>query len=138
MSPRATLGYVGGQPLNLTDDGWLITGDLVERAGERIFFRGRADDIINVGGAKVRPEEVEDMLRSLAIVKEARVFGRPNPIVGALVCADIVLSEDVTEQDARGAILRFASDRMDRHKVPRILNFVSEMPVNASGKKIRR
>lgn len=138
VSPRSTFGYVGGQRLSLTDDGWLVTGDLVEREGDRVFFCGRADDMINVGGAKVRPEEVENTLRTLPIVKEVRVFGKPNPIVGALVCADVLLSDNVTEQDARSAILRFASDRLDRHKVPRILNFVSEMPVNASGKKVRQ
>jgi acyl-coenzyme A synthetase/AMP-(fatty) acid ligase len=138
VSPRATLGYVGGQPLNLTEDAWLITGDLVEREGDRVFFCGRADDMINVGGAKVMPEEVENALRTLPFVKEIRVFGRPNPIVGALVWADIVLSENMAEQEARSAILQFASSRLERHKVPRVLNFVAQIPVNASGKKTRR
>lgn len=138
VSPRAAFGYVGGQPLSLSEDGWLVTGDLVEQEGDRVFFCGRVDDMINVGGAKVMPEEVENVLRTLPIVKEVRVFGRPNPIVGALVCADVLLSKNVTEQDARTAILRFASERLDRYKVPRVLNFVTEMPMNASGKKVRR
>ncbi len=138
VSPRATLGYVGGQSLNITEDGWLITGDLVKREADRVLFCGRADDMINVGGAKVMPEEVENALRTLPFVEEIRVFGRPNPIVGALVCADIVLNANMTEPEARGAILRFASERLERHKVPRVLNFVAQMPVNASGKKTRR
>jgi acyl-coenzyme A synthetase/AMP-(fatty) acid ligase len=136
ISPRAMSGYADDRRPPLSDDGWLMTGDLVELRADRVHFCGRVDAMINVGGAKVIPEEVERVLMELPFVREVRVFGKANPIVGALVNADIVLADE-SIADPRSAILRHASARLDSHKVPRVLNFVSAIAVNASGKKTR-
>ena len=80
-------------PALADDDGFVDTGDMVERRGDRLFFVGRRGGIINVGGAKVHPEEVEAALNAHAAVRASRVFARKNPITGALVVADVVLRD---------------------------------------------
>jgi len=139
LSPRAMHRYVTGERANLTADGWLVTGDLVEVIGDRVLFRGRADDVINVGGAKVVPEEVEQTLRLCPAIAEVRVYGVPNPIMGQIVCADVVRAPaDTKDMVVRREIFDFASARLDKHKVPRSIHFVPEIKVNSVGKTVRR
>ncbi len=139
LSPRAMKGYLDDQARkNRTEDGWLISGDLVELAGDRVLFRGRTDDVINVGGAKVMPEEVENVLREHPDVREAKVYGQKNPLVGAIVCAEVVLAEGVKEDEARPRIFAHATQRLDTHKLPRLMKFVAAISTNAAGKKVRK
>ena len=77
------------RPPSVTD-GFVDTGDLVTRRGDRFFFLGRANGTINVGGNKVHPEEVEDFLLGCAGVQFARVTGRKSPFTGELVQAEVV------------------------------------------------
>jgi acyl-coenzyme A synthetase/AMP-(fatty) acid ligase len=138
LSPRAMKEYLDHESSRvLTEDGWMVTGDLVEGVGDRVFFRGRVDNIINVGGGKVTPEEVETVLLKMPIIKEARVFGRPNPLTGAVVVAEVVVSPSTDQDDARRAIYSFASQYLESFKIPRIVEFVPEIPINSSGKKNR-
>lgn len=139
LSPRAMKGYLDEKARkNRTDDGWLISGDLVELAGDRVLFRGRTDDVINVGGAKVMPEEVENVLREHSDVREAKVYGQKNPLVGAIVCAEVVLADGVKEEEARPRIFAHATQRLDTHKLPRLMKFVAAISTNAAGKKVRK
>jgi acyl-coenzyme A synthetase/AMP-(fatty) acid ligase len=137
LSPRAMLDYADGRRANLAEDDWLITGDMVSVTEDRVVFCGRVDELINVGGAKVMPEEVELALRQLPFVREVRVLGKANPVVGAIVCADIVLAPGTSPADARARITKFAMERLERHKVPRVLNFVDEISIGSNGKKLR-
>jgi acyl-coenzyme A synthetase/AMP-(fatty) acid ligase len=95
-SPRGMKRYVAraAAPV-LTEDGWLMTGDLVEQVGDRVYFSGRQDTMLNVGGAKVRPEEVEEVLFSFTEIADARVYGVRNPITGVVLAADIVANPGV-------------------------------------------
>ena len=86
------LDYVGSSSPTQTDDGWLVTGDLVDVHGDRVSFQGRTDDILNIGGAKVYPQEVEAFLLACPGVAEARVRGLRNPMGGRLLAADVVLA----------------------------------------------
>jgi acyl-coenzyme A synthetase/AMP-(fatty) acid ligase len=138
-SPRTMEKYLADPIVKVrTDDGWMITGDLVEQIGDRVVFRGRADDVINVGGAKVSPEEVEAALLKMPLVKEIRVFGQKNPISGAVVTAEVVLPSGTDENHARQAIYSFAKLHLENFKVPRIIKFVSEISITLSGKKSRQ
>lgn len=138
QSPRAMLAYLNAEsPGERPQDPWLITGDLVERTGDRVLFRGRQDLVINVGGMKVRPEEVEQALLALPEVAEARVYGISNPVTGMLVAAEIVPAGPDGEDLARHSILLQLRARMAPHKVPRILKFVASISVSAAGKKGR-
>jgi acyl-CoA synthetase (AMP-forming)/AMP-acid ligase II len=138
-SPRAMKGYLNKDiPTATTPDGWLVTGDSVERVDDRVLFRGRDDAMLNVGGAKVRPEEVEALLYTLPEVEEARVYGVPNPITGMVVGADIVRRPGLTEAEARQAILAKARLGLESYKVPRIVHFVERIGISMAGKKERR
>jgi acyl-CoA synthetase (AMP-forming)/AMP-acid ligase II len=138
-SPRAMSHYINREtgPL-FSDDGWLITGDLVELAGDRVLFHGRQDFLLNIGGAKVRPEEVEAALLGLAEVADASVYGVKNPLTGFLVGADIVLRADLPAGDARTSILTALRAQLESYKVPRILKFVDAIAVSEAGKKDKR
>lgn len=93
-APAGMLGYAGGEGEDAapeaTPDDWRPTGDLVEIVGDRVLFRGRRSEVINVGGVKVHPLPVEDRIASLESVALARVFGRANPLTGSIVAAEIV------------------------------------------------
>lgn len=135
-SPRSMNGYVGVEkPGILTTDGWIVTGDLVEAVGDRVLFRGREDFMLNVGGAKVRPEEVEEALLSLSEVADAKVYGVRNPITGFVIGADIVLQGSLGEAEARTTILTKLREKLEAYKVPRILRFADSIAMSMSGKK---
>jgi acyl-coenzyme A synthetase/AMP-(fatty) acid ligase len=137
-SPRAMKRYVNREMSAFTADGYWITGDSVEQVGDRVLFRGREDATLNVGGAKVRPEEVEALLLRLPEVLEAKVYGVPNALTGMVVGADIVLQPALEEAEARTSILTEARRNLQSYKVPRVLHFVDRIEVSATGKKERR
>jgi acyl-coenzyme A synthetase/AMP-(fatty) acid ligase len=141
-SPRTALRYVGaGAPALAGPDGFIDTGDMVERTGERYRFTGRKGGIINVGGLKVNPEEVEAVINRHPQVRMSLVHPRKSPITGAIVVAQVVLREapqsDGTEARMgalRGEILDLCRDRLAQHKVPAMIRFVPGLAVAASGK----
>jgi acyl-coenzyme A synthetase/AMP-(fatty) acid ligase len=103
--------------------------------GDRIFVLGRAGGVINVGGNKVHPEEVERLLLAHQAIQEARVYGKPSSIVGAIVNADIVLAQ--SSQNAtklRAEIRAYLQSRVESYKVPAILNFVDSIESTPTGK----
>jgi acyl-CoA synthetase (AMP-forming)/AMP-acid ligase II len=113
----AMLGYLNA-PSPFTEDGWMNTGDIVDVDGEFIRFRGRVSEVINVGGEKVFPVEVEAVIRQHDNVAEVGVYGEKNPITGNIVCAEIVLKRDEDEHEFTRRLKRFCSERMRRYKVP--------------------
>ena len=120
------------------EDGFVDTGDFVERRGERYYFVGRINGIINVGGAKVHPEEVEAVVNMQAGVRASLVKARKNPITGALIVADVVLEGDVSASDAlRAAIIAACRQRLAPHKVPALVRFVPALAMTAGGKLAR-
>src|SRR3984957_18936772 len=93
-SQRIAARYLGGAAVALADsDGYVDTGDLVELQEGRYYFRGRRGGVINVGGLKVYPEEVEGVINTDSRVRMSRVRAKRSPIMGALVVADVVLED---------------------------------------------
>ncbi|MBD3409400.1 MAG: AMP-binding protein, partial [Ignavibacteriales bacterium] len=92
-SKSAMLGYLNA-PSPFTDDGWLVTGDQVEVDGEWLKILGRKSEMINVGGQKLYPAEVESVVQEMDNVVEVTVYGEKNPITGSMVCATVRLRED--------------------------------------------
>jgi O-succinylbenzoic acid--CoA ligase len=120
-----------------TADGWLVTND----AGEldhhgRLRVVGRTDDLINSGGEKVWPQEVETVLRRHPAVLEVAVAGRPDPEWGQRVVAWVVPS-DPSDPPSLDDLRRLADAELSRHKAPRELVLVDELPDTFSG-KVRR
>jgi acyl-coenzyme A synthetase/AMP-(fatty) acid ligase len=143
-SKRTAARYLGHEAASLLDlEGFVDTGDIVERRGERCFFVGRRGGIINVGGLKVHPEEVEGIINRHPEVRMSLVRARKNPITGAIVVADVVL-KPATEAGERGRIdalkreiLEACRDRLPQHKVPAAIRFVASLEVSAAGKMAR-
>jgi acyl-coenzyme A synthetase/AMP-(fatty) acid ligase len=140
-STRAASRYLGADsPALKDDDGFVDTGDTVELRGSRYYFTGRRDGIINVGGYKVHPEEVEAVINRHPVVAMSLVKAKKNPITGALVIADVVLkTNDRNSSDAsRQDILQYCRAELDPHKVPAAINIVAMLAIGDSGKLVRR
>jgi acyl-CoA synthetase (AMP-forming)/AMP-acid ligase II len=121
-------------------DGYVDTGDMVEKVDDRYYFRGRRGGIINVGGLKVYPEEVEAVLNAHPRVRLSRVRARRSPVTGSVVVADIVLSEAPEserveiEQTVQRELLNHCRRALEAHKVPVTLRFVVDLELTAAGK----
>jgi long-chain acyl-CoA synthetase len=132
----AMLGYINADS-PFTDDGFLITGDLVETDGEWIRILGRQSDIINVGGQKVYPAEVEAVLLDCPEIIDALVFGESNPILGKIVCANLVLREGCEAATARNSMRQLYRDRLQAYMEPIKVKFVDEIPHSHRLKRLR-
>ncbi len=118
-------------------DGWFATGDIAEMDEDGcLYLRGRVRSVINVGGLKCFPEEVEAVLCSHAGVKAARVTGRAHPALGAMPTAEII-PQNAESPPAAIELRKLCQERLSAYKVPLFYNFVSELPLTASG-KLRR
>ena len=122
---------------NLIDD-WYATGDLVDVISEsplRFRFLSRKNEMINVGGYKVNPQEIEQILLSYEHIKDARVYSKKNSVLGSIVCADIVCNDNTITIPEINILLR---SKLQEYKVPRIINFVESIKQTRSGKKVRK
>ena len=141
-SGRTALDYVGKDAPELLDrDGFVDTGDMVERRGERYYFAGRRGGIINIGGAKVHPEEVETVINRQAGVRVSMVRGRSNPITGAIVGAEVVLKDSARAADGaamQAVIVEACRAELAAYKVPTSIRFVPDLPMSPNGKLLRR
>ena len=140
-SDRTASRYLGAQAPVLRDgNGFVDTGDMIEAAGDRLHFAGRRGGIINVGGAKVHPEEVEAIICRHPAVRMSLVRARKNPITGAVVVADVVLhpqSSGAGNETLASEILDLCRAGLPAHKVPTTVRFVPSLAVAASGKLVR-
>ena len=144
-SARTGIRYLGSPGEPLADrDGFVDTGDIVELRGARYHFVGRRGGIINVGGLKVHPEEVEAVINGHPQVQMSVVRTRKNAITGALVVADVVLrtapdsAETGRVAELEREILQRCRDALSRHKVPAAIRFVRFLGVAGTGKVVRQ
>jgi acyl-coenzyme A synthetase/AMP-(fatty) acid ligase len=140
-SRRTARGYVGaGAPPLFDAEGFVDTGDMVELRKDRYYFVGRRGGIINIGGLKVHPEEVEAIINQHESVRMSRARSRKSPIMGAIVVADVVLA-DCTDKDLRERIrieiLDRCKDSLPAYKVPAVIRFIEQLDVTAAGKLAR-
>ena len=143
-SGRNAARYLGSASKNLvSDDGYVDTGDMVELVDGRYYFRGRTGGVINVGGLKVYPEEVESILNADPRVRMSLVRARRNPITGAVVVADVVLADPAgaAESNVQALVKTDLIDACRRtlaaHKVPAMVRFVPSLEFTAAGKLVR-
>jgi acyl-coenzyme A synthetase/AMP-(fatty) acid ligase len=138
-SGRIALGYLGDGAEALIDkDGFVDTGDIVELRDDRYHFVGRRGGVINIGGQKVHPEEIEAVINRHPDVRMSRVRARKNPITGAIVVADVVpVAKHAPLEALKGEILDACRSTLSRHKVPASIDFVTTIEVAASGKLAR-
>jgi acyl-coenzyme A synthetase/AMP-(fatty) acid ligase len=143
-SPRNAARYLGHAPAPIIGaDGYVDTGDLVELANGRFYFRGRKGGVINVGGLKVFPEEVESVLNADPRVRMSLVKARRNPLTGSLVVAEVVLADSAGSLDAnladkiKSELLGACRRTLAAHKVPAQLRFVPALELSGAGKLVR-
>ena len=111
------LGYLNA-PQPFTEDGWFQTGDRVEVDGEFIRFLGRDSEMINVGGQKVFPAEIENVIEGLGNIREAAVCGEDNSLMGQIVIAFVTVIEPEDERDLQRRVRAACREALAKHKVP--------------------
>jgi acyl-coenzyme A synthetase/AMP-(fatty) acid ligase len=146
-SPGNAFEYVSVDDSVIRDpQGFVDTGDIVELRGERFYFVGRTNGVINVGGLKVHPEEVEGIINRHPYVEASLVRPKKNPILGSVVVADITLKPGVGKsvnldsehvRQIKQNIIQFCSTSLPQHKVPVMINVVSDLSPGSTGKMAR-
>jgi len=134
----AMLGYLNADS-PFTEDGWFDTQDAVEVDGEYMRILGRESDIINVGGDKVYPAEVEDIIKLMGEVVEVTVYAESNPIMGNIVCARITPGKDADTATLPKRVKKHCRSLLEPFKVPVRLSLVDEVEhVTSRFKKNRK
>jgi acyl-CoA synthetase (AMP-forming)/AMP-acid ligase II len=118
----AMLGYLNA-PSPFDAEGFFDTGDLVEVDGEWVRFLGRKSEVINVGGNKVFPVEVENTLLELDNVEDVAVHGERNPLTGQSVVAEICLSRPEAPAAFKTRMRQFCHERLAAYKIPVKVHF---------------
>lgn len=116
-SPYAMLGYLN-QPSPFDKEGWIDTEDMVEQDGEFIRVLGRRSEIINVGGRKVYPSEVENVIMQMDNVKDVTVCSEPNALLGNIVCARIALFKSEDLKILKERLRSFCQDKLASYAIP--------------------
>ena len=116
---------------------WFATSDLVEVRDDRVHFVGRRSEMINVGGTKVSPLEVERVIRTIPGVADVRVFGKASSITGQVVGCEVVPEAGHSREQIKEEIIRICRAELSRYQQPRLINFINEMGLSAAGKAVR-
>ena len=137
-SKTQILGYLNRSMESFTNDGWFKTGDLVELDNEGfIKIIGRNKEIINVGGQKVLPSEVESVLLGMDEIEDCLVYGEQNAITGQSVSCDVVLKSGVKADGLKILVRKFCKDKLDNFKIPTRVNVVQKTEFTERFKKSR-
>jgi acyl-CoA synthetase (AMP-forming)/AMP-acid ligase II len=129
----------GGAAGAIDREGWLDTGDLGHLdAGGYLFLAGRTDDVINRGGEKIYPREIEDFLLAQPGVRAVAVVGAPDPVLGARPVAYVAASGPGPADDLTGALRAACDAALPRHTRPSAFCLLDELPLGSTGKIDRR
>jgi acyl-CoA synthetase (AMP-forming)/AMP-acid ligase II len=135
-SDTAMLGYLD-RPSPFDAEGWYDTGDAVEVDGAFLRILGRDSDLINVGGQKVYPAEVEDTLLALDNVRDATAWGQANPVTGQAVAAWVSLAAPEDEAAFERRLYEFCRGRLAPYKIPAVVEIVADTQHGERFKKVR-
>jgi len=137
LSKTSMLGYMNA-PSPFTSDGWLITGDVVEVRGDSFRIVGRDTEVINVGGEKVYPNEVENVILQISGVEDVVVNGESNSILGNIVVAKIKADVDIDLIQLRREVILGCKKCLPLFKVPQKITFINEVDYGLRFKKKRQ
>ncbi len=135
------LGY-----LNEPDDtakairnGWLYTGDLATVDDDGfIFIQSRKKEIIKVGGVRISPQEIEEVIVTYPGVIACSIEAIPDELLGEAIKATIFINELDKEVLSEEVIRKYCASRLSINKMPKIISFETTLPFNASGKKVKK
>ncbi|MBF7044301.1 ANL family adenylate-forming protein [Campylobacter volucris] len=142
-SNTQSLGYLNADNSVFTDDGYFASGDLVEVINENgeeyIKIIGRNKEIINVGGEKVLPQEVEGIIFQIPFIQDCLVYGQSNPLTGQSVCLKVVLTKEknINSLELKKEIRLFCKDKLASYKIPTKVDIVESLEVSKRFKKVR-
>jgi len=138
-SPSVFSGYLDVSINSVSTEGWFNTGDMVETDAEGfIKVLGRKSDIINVGGEKVFPAEIESFLLQIPFISDCQVFAEKSVITGNIVVANVVSTSKLPVGEQKQEIRNFLSGSLSRYKIPVKIFFVDAIHYNDRMKKIRK
>lgn len=126
--------------LDIDEEGFIDTGDMVRVENKRVIFLGRESGSINVGGNKVMPEKVESVLEQHSSVVMSKVFSKSNPVLGSLVACEVVIKDSykcLSSKDLKRDILSLCREQLEPFEVPALLKVVDSILISATGKKVR-
>ncbi|HEY4319054.1 MAG TPA: fatty acid--CoA ligase family protein [Herbaspirillum sp.] len=118
-------------------DGFLDTEDLVCVENDRVHFLGRAGGVINVGGNKVHPEQVEQVILDVPGIVQVRVYGKRSSVLGQLVAADVVAAEPERQAALQATVMQHCLRHLARYQIPAKFNWVTSIHAGESGKMTR-
>jgi oxalate---CoA ligase len=138
--PGVITGYAEGSPPAAFDrEGWLDTGDLGHLDPDGyLFLAGRSDDVINRGGEKIYPREIEDLLLAQPGVRSAAVVAARDPVLGERPVAYVVPAREGPERGLEDDLREACHAALPRHKRPSAFFLVEELPLGPTGKVTRR
>ncbi len=138
-SKTQVLGYINHSNESFTEDGWFMTGDLVEQTSDGfIKIVGRSKELINVGGEKVLPAEVESVILQIESVQDCIVKSEKNAITGQMVCAEVVLKNGYNLKEEKVKIKNFCKIKLENYKVPVRITQIREVLYTERYKKNRQ
>jgi acyl-CoA synthetase (AMP-forming)/AMP-acid ligase II len=136
-TPSAMMGYLNAPDL-FDDDGWLNTEDAVEVDGDYLRILGRVSDLVNVGGRKIYPAEVENVIMQMENVRDVAVTGEPSALTGQLLVARVNLVEPEPFDAFKKRLRAFCRDRLPAYKIPAKIEVTDAEQFGARMKKMRR
>ena len=137
-SKTQIIGYLNASMGSFTEDGWFRTGDLVEELSDGyIRIMGRSKEVINVGGEKVMPTEIESLVLELDEVKDCIAYGQNNSITGQIVALKVVTKKNVIPKDLKALIRKHCKAQLDNYKIPVKIEFVDKLELSNRFKKKR-
>ena len=119
------------------EDGWLKTGDLVLRDAEYLKIVGRSKELINIGGKKALPSEIESVIMELENIADCVVYGEQNAITGQSVVCDVVLKNTMAKDELKKLIRSTCASKLERYKIPSKINVVEKIAFTNRFKKVR-
>jgi len=118
--------------------GYVDTLDTVQIIDDRVFFLGRATGMINVGGSKVHPEKVEQILLQCPDISQAKVYAKKSALMGELVVADVTIIDTAIEQEVKLQVLKMCKNQLQRYEIPTKISIVNNIAHDPSGKLNRK
>lgn len=135
-SDSAMLGYLNADS-PFTEDGWFMTGDMVEVKGDYFKILGRKSELINVGGEKVFPQEVENVILEDPHVSDVLVYAEDNRLTGKIVCAKVKYNTDEPKAEIIKRIKTYCRSKLQSFKVPVKIELVNDTFESGRFKKNR-
>lgn len=136
-TPSAMMGYLNAPDL-FSEDGWLNTQDAVEVDGEYLRILGRVSDLINVGGRKVYPAEVENVIAQMDNVREVAAYGEANPLTGHSVAVRVNLIQEEPFDAFKKRLRTFCRERLPAYKIPTRIEITDRDQHGPRMKKLRK